>query len=179
MKHIVVASENPVKISAALDGFKRMFPDEEFTVEGVSVASGVPDQPMGDEETLLGAVNRADNAKSMKPGADYYIGLEGGLEERGDEMAAFAWMVVVSADGTVGKGRTSVFFLPPQITALIKEGKELAEADDIVFNRVNSKHQNGAVGILTHDTITRTSYYAEAVVLALIPFKNPELYDNQ
>ncbi|MEA2092741.1 MAG: DUF84 family protein, partial [Patescibacteria group bacterium] len=55
-------------------------------------------------------------------------------------------------------------------------GKELGEADDIVFQRNNSKQENGAVGILTGDVVDRTKCYTEAVILALIPFKNVNLY---
>jgi non-canonical (house-cleaning) NTP pyrophosphatase len=50
---------------------------------------------------------------------------------------------------------------------------ELGEADDVVFGRANSKQANGSIGLLTDDTITRTSYYVDAVVMALIPFKKP------
>ena len=76
----------------------------------------------------------------------------------------------------VGKGRSGTFFLPPKIAELIRQGKELGEADDIVFERTNSKQENGAVGILTDGVVDRTKYYTEAVVLALIPFKNERLY---
>ena len=48
----------------------------------VAVPSGVPDQPMGDEETKLGALNRACNARDCVCGrgeaADFFVGLEGG-----------------------------------------------------------------------------------------------------
>jgi non-canonical (house-cleaning) NTP pyrophosphatase len=91
------------------------------------------------------------------------------------EMEAYAWGVVKSKE-KYGKAKTGTFFLPKKIVALIKEGKELGEADDIVFKRYNSKQENGAVGILTGDVTDRTRYYVEAVVLALIPFKNPDLY---
>ena len=101
------------------------------------------------------------------------------IEEDGAEMRAFAWMVIRDKEGLIGKGKTGTFFLPPQIVELIKQGKELGEADDIVFNRKNSKHNSGAVGILTNDVIDRTKYYAEAVVLALIPFKNIQYYKKQ
>ena len=74
------------------------------------------------------------------------------------------------------KARTGTFFLPNELVKLIKDGKELGEADDIVFKRSNSKQENGAVGILTGDVIDRTKYYTEAVVLSLIPFKNIDLY---
>ena len=67
-------------------------------------------------------------------------------------------------------------FLPPKIVKLINEGLELGDADDIVFNKSNSKQENGAVGLLTNNIINRTSYYFEAVILALIPFKNEQFY---
>jgi len=34
------------------------------------------------------------------------------------------------------------------------------------------------VGILTDDAVDRAGYYTQAVVLALIPFKNPKLTFN-
>jgi len=66
--------------------------------------------------------------------------------------------------------------LPKEVSKLIDEGLELGEADDQVFQRQNSKQQNGAVGLLTQDIITRTTYYQEAIILALVPFINSELY---
>lgn len=176
MKKIVVASKNPIKIQATLEGFKRMFPDESFSVEGISVESGVDDQPSSDSETYQGAINRAVNASQALPDADYWVGLEGGIQKKNDEMESFAWMIVRGQDGQIGKGRTSTFFLPPRVAELINEGKELGEADDIVFGKTNSKQANGAVGLLTHDVVVRTDYYTEAIIFALIPFRNPELY---
>jgi len=67
MKKIVVASKNPVKIKASTLAFKQMFPEESFEVIGVQVPSFVPDQPMSDEDTYIGAVNRAENAKLKHP----------------------------------------------------------------------------------------------------------------
>jgi inosine/xanthosine triphosphatase len=176
MRKIIVASTNPVKVNAALAGFKAMFPDEQFEIEGVSAPSGVSDQPRSDTEAFQGAVNRTENVSKEKPDADFWISFEAGIEEVESEMEAFAWAVVKSNKGRIGKGKTGTFFLPPQITELIKQGKELGEADDIVFGRTNSKQSNGAIGLLTHDLLTRTTFYAEAAMLALIPFVNESLY---
>jgi non-canonical (house-cleaning) NTP pyrophosphatase len=63
---LIIASTNPVKVQSALHGFRLMFPDETFTTEGVSVPSGVSDQPMTDEETLQGALNRIGIKLSAK-----------------------------------------------------------------------------------------------------------------
>ena len=57
----------------------------------------------------------------------------------------------------------------------MRQGIELGHADDQVFGRSNSKQQNGSVGLLTGDVVDRTAYYVQAVILALIPFKNPTL----
>jgi len=173
---IIVASKNPIKINAALSGFNLMFPNVAFETEGISVSSNVSDQPMTDTETFAGAMNRVNNAASQITDADYWVGIEGGIEQKESEMEAFAWVVIKSKDGKFGKGRTGTFFLPPKIVDLIKEGKELGEADDIVFGRSNSKQSNGAVGLLTGDVKDRTSYYVDAVVFACIPFKNKELF---
>ena len=182
-KVVIVASKNPVKIEAALDGFSRMFPSLAFDVRGTSVPSGVPDQPFTDNETLQGALNRARNAREAEPNADYWIGLEGGVDgdKSGDgPIQSFAWIAVVDKgeDGSVErvcKARTSTYYLPEETAKLLRQGMELGHADDLVHGRTNSKQKSGSVGILTDDVLTRKSFYSQAVILALIPFKNTQL----
>jgi inosine/xanthosine triphosphatase len=174
-KKVIIASKNPVKINAVKQGFQRMFPKEQFEYKGLSVPSEVSDQPLSDEETLKGAKNRAANARKALPKADFWVGVEGGIESFDREMGALAWIVVYSNE-LEGKARTGTFFLPKKVVDLIHQGMELGDADDIVFGKSNSKQENGAVGLLTNNIMTRTSFYLEAVILALIPFKNPDLY---
>ena len=178
MINLVIASTNPVKIQAAVSGFQRLFPDSELNVIAISAPSGVAHQPLSDEETLRGALNRAANARAAHPSADYWIGIEGGVQPIGQEMTAFAW-IVVRSKATIGKGRTGTFFLPPAVVELIRQGKELGEADDVVFGRSNSKQDNGAVGLLTGNVIDRAHLYEQAMILALIPFKNEALYRQE
>jgi inosine/xanthosine triphosphatase len=178
MKKIVIASNNPVKIEATRQGFETMFPDEDFQIEALSAPSGVSDQPMSSEETMLGATNRARGARHKHPKADFWVGIEGGVEAQGDDLAAFAWVAILSAS-LAGKSRTGTFSLPPQVAKLIRQGKELGEADDIVFHQSNSKQANGAIGILTGDIIDRTALYKHAIILALVPFKSPDLFQQE
>jgi inosine/xanthosine triphosphatase len=172
--HLIIASTNPVKIQSALHGFRQMFPAETFTAEGISVPSGVSDQPMSDDETLQGALNRASNARAAHPTADYWVGIEGGCEEKHGELWTFAWVVILRGE-VIGKARTGAFMLPHEVATLVRSGVELGIADDRVFGRSNSKQSNGAVGLLTADLIDRQRYYEHAVILALIPFKNTAL----
>ena len=175
MMRVVIGSKNPVKIAAAQAAFEAAFPDETIDVQGVAVPSGVADQPFSDEETYLGAYNRSQAARLQMPSADFWVGIEGGVMLHGGEMSAFAWVAVT--DGRLrGKARSATFFLPPEVARLVRAGKELGEADDIVFGRTNSKQKEGAVGLLTHGIITRQHLYFQPVVLALIPFLNRPMY---
>lgn len=172
---IVVASNNPVKVAATLAGFKRMFPDQTFTAEGLSVPSGVADQPLTDEETLQGALNRAQNARIAVPDADFWVGLEGGVAPHKGALTTFAWIVVLGKDRQ-GQARSGTFFLPPAVTALVEQGMELGQANDQIFEQIHSKQKGGAIGILSGGALDRKELYAQAVVLALVPFLNEALY---
>ncbi|KAJ6443472.1 NTPase [Purpureocillium lavendulum] len=218
---VIVSSKNPVKIGAARQGFAQMFPGAGFDIRGLSVPSGVPDQPFSDQETLDGATNRANNARAAAPDADYWVGIEGGVDDgarhaddpqaaagagagagaareqgthhhqgsaagadgmtaaataaAGGPIESFAWVVVVGKDGRVGRARTAAYYLPEETAKLLREGMELGHADDLIHGRTNSKQHSGSVGILTDDAVDRAGYYTQAVVLALIPFKNPKL----
>jgi inosine/xanthosine triphosphatase len=178
MTTLVIASTNPVKVQAAANGFRRLFPDAALNVITIAVPAEVADQPLSDEETLRGALNRSRHAQRAHPQADYWIGIEGGIQSIGSEMTAFAWIVVRSME-MIGKARTGTFFLPPAVAGLVRQGKELGEADDIVFGRSNSKQENGAVGLLTGNVIDRVQLYEHAMILALIPFKNESIYEQQ
>jgi inosine/xanthosine triphosphatase len=173
---IVVASQNPVKIEAVRGAFESTFSGQTMTFRGVSAASGVADQPMGDAETLQGARNRAESAAASVPEAAYTVGVEGGCAVEDDhQLSVFAWVVVRARDGRTGISKTGVFYLPLEVAQLVADGMELGHADDVVFGRENSKQDTGSVGLLTGDVVTRRSYYQQAVVLALIPFLNPGL----
>ena len=175
MIKIAVASHNPVKIEAVRNGFLQMFPCEKLNIDPANVDSGISDQPLSDGAALKGAINRAENARSAVPGCDYWVGVEGGCDYLDGNMVAFAWIVVLSEQMS-GQARTALFQLPKSVQTLIEQGLELGDADDRVFGSHNSKQNSGAVGLLTGDVVTRTSLYQQAVILALIPFKNPSLY---
>lgn len=177
MKVIAVASENPVKVAATRGAFRRMFPTQELDLRPIAVESGVGAQPLSSAETLVGAERRARAIAERNPRADYWVGIEGGVEEGPDGMLAFAWVVVHSVGGS-GRARSASFLLPSRVTELIRQGRELGDANDLVFSRENSKQQEGAVGLLTGGAMDRRELYEQAVVLALIPFRREAMYAN-
>ncbi len=176
-KKVVVASLNPAKIKAVESAFTASFADQSFLFEGVSVPSGVPDQPMFDQETKQGALNRVHNAQQQITDADFYVGLEAGIE--GD--FTYAWMIIESnpMHGKVvrGESRSACLMLPPLVLEKVRQGKELGHVMDEVFATDNIKQKGGAIGLLTHHQLTRSSVYHQALILALIPFLNPDHFN--
>jgi inosine/xanthosine triphosphatase len=168
---LVIASQNPVKIEAARRGFARMFPRRAFHFHPVAVPSGVRPQPLSDAETLQGALNRVQHAAHLVPQADYWVGIEGGVEDYQGSMEAFAW-IVVSAPPLLGKSRTGTFSVPAEVAALVRQGQELATAVEEVYRHTQVKSTTGAVGVLTAGVIDRVQLYEHAMVLALIPFQH-------
>lgn len=174
---IVVGSDNPIKLTCTKEAFLEVFPDTNFSFKAVKVNSGVSDQPVGDNETYLGAKNRAVNVKSIIPQADFWIGIEGGIKKFNDQLYAFAWIYILN-DQLNGKSQTATFELPHEVQQVVNQGMELGHADDLLYNRKNSKHQNGIVGLLTNNIIDRRLYYKHAIILALIPFMHSDLFVN-
>ena len=95
---VAVGSANPCKVEAVRSAFEDLYSHADTSVRihvtSHNAPSGVSDQPYGDAETKLGAVNRAnaawEDAKTSVPDSvkelgktvpDFSVGLEGGVEE--------------------------------------------------------------------------------------------------
>ena len=172
---IVVASRNPVKIGATEQAFATLFPGATLEMLSADVDSGVSDQPKSDEETRVGSRNRAMAASDALPEADYWVGLEGGVEVIDEQLMAFAWMAIKGRNGKIGEARSATLPLPPAVKDLVDSGMELGDANDKVFSTINSKQGGGAYGLLTNGLYTRESIYTQTLIIALTPFVN-ELY---
>lgn len=153
-----------------------MFPDFEFEFAGVAAPSGVSDQPMSSAETRLGAANRARAARESAPEADYWIGLEGGAEQDESGMQVFGWVCVLARSGEIGAARSASFYLPGKIAELVRGGLELGDADAAFFQRENFKQAEGTAGVLTGGAVDRAEQFVQAVVFALVSFRNPDWY---
>lgn len=171
MQTVMVASTNPAKIAAVRDAFTLVFPEQAFTVEGIAALSGVRDQPLTCDETLLGAKNRVRHCREQCPNADFIVGLEAGI----DEKFTFAWMVI-EHQGKMSESRSASLPLPPLALEKIHQGMELGDIMDEMFNQQNVKQKGGAIAMLTNHLLTRSSVYQQALILALIPFIKPELF---
>eukprot|EP01029_Cantina_marsupialis_P019956 TRINITY_DN464_c0_g1_i1.p2 TRINITY_DN464_c0_g1~~TRINITY_DN464_c0_g1_i1.p2 ORF type:complete len:183 (-),score=44.22 TRINITY_DN464_c0_g1_i1:214-762(-) len=182
MQTVAIGSKNIAKVKAVKNAFESVFEGQKFDFIPLPVESNVNDQPIGDEETKRGALQRANNVfaafrKEFGTSPDFSIGLEGGITSlETPTTECFAWMAILGGDGKkCGFSRTSSFVLPAKIVSLIRDdGLDLGTADSKVFG--NASKKLGSVGTLTRGVIDRGDYYTQAMILALIPFLHPELY---
>lgn len=174
---VAVGSTNPSKITAVRSVVQRIWTGAE--VVGAEVDSGVSINPMSDEEAILGATNRARRARQQRS-ADIGIGLEGYTVDMAQGMFVAAWVVAVGGDEnaqeTVGYGSSGRLYLPEAVAREVRTGQELGPLVDRMSNQRNTKHHQGAVGILTRGLLPRTEALQTGVLYALARFISPEYY---
>jgi inosine/xanthosine triphosphatase len=168
-----VGSRNPAKLEAVHRALARLAPG--CAVESVDVPSGVAAQPFGDEQTRAGAMARA-RAALHATGADIAFGLEGGVIYEGDAPWLVSWVAAVGSDGRTGEASGLRMPLPRAAAARLREGAELGDVIDELFDVHLSKQQAGAIGLLTEGFVSRTDAFADLVAMACAPFLRRDLY---
>jgi inosine/xanthosine triphosphatase len=173
---VAVGSLNPVKVGSARMALERAGFD--FTLQGVAVPSGVAEQPLGVEECVRGARQRARNARAAL-GATWGVGMEGGVEFDG---AGNAWLIGVVAIVTPEResvARGGQLLLPPRVAARMRAGDELGPVMDELLGTSNIKQGLGAIGYLTGGLITREAAFFDCFSRALGPLLHPALYHEE
>ena len=167
MHHVVSATTNPAKIRAILHAFNEIFGKGSCHIEPLSVDSGVPEQPLGSEETRAGARNRVFNARKERPDADFWVAIEAGI----DEDSTFSWVVIENKEQR-GEARSATLPLPAAILAKVRAGEALGPVMSHYTGIDEIGRKEGAIGVFTAGKLTRASVYHQAVILALSPFHN-------
>lgn len=170
---VAVGSTNPVKVAAVRQIFEQAFPG--IRTISLDVPSGVPDQPLGEEETLRGAVARA-RAALESGGADFGAGIEAGVVLEGERAWMMGYTAIAARDGTVSWSRGIQFLLPPAVAEAVRAGREVGPVMDEVSGIHEIKKKGGTVGFLTEGLLDRTSALAMMVAAALPPHLHPDLY---
>ena len=173
---IVCGSTNPSKLEPVRTVFSTLEPV--LTVIGRNVPSRVPDQPVGWEETVRGARNRARGALEVD-GALYGVGLEGGFVENADGAWLLSIAVVAHRDGLEGLACGGWLQLPRLVADRVRGGEELSAVIDALAGESGTKTRGGAIGFLTLGRYSRSRMWVGALELALAPFVRAELYGDR
>lgn len=156
MNKCYLGSQNNVK----LDAVKEVLSD--FEVIGLSVDSKVSKQPLSDEETIQGALNRALSL----PKDGLRIGLEAGVHIHNDKLFLVNWGVLIDFDYNVYYAGGTRIPLDEFIKdKLFREKKELAEVMDEYLNTSGIKFKEGAIGYFTNNYVKRKDIFIHIVKL--------------
>jgi inosine/xanthosine triphosphatase len=171
---VIVGSQNPVKLNATRNVLDKIYPQLE--IEAREVDSGVPDQPIGLEITIQGAINRAKNA--FKEGVDLSVGIESGLLEVPHSITGYLdlqWCAIYDGAKTT-LGVSAGFEYPPLVIEQVLNGMEVGDVMDQVTGVDRLGQKTGAVSHLSRGLLDRTGNTEQCVLMAMIPRMNEKFY---
>jgi len=155
---------------------------ERFVIDSLvphKVDSGIVDQPMSMEETILWASNRAKNAYAQSP-CDFAIWMESGLMPSVQANTGYvACEVAVIRDGEKKYiGIWGGIEYPKAVTdRIVNHGEDLNTAFlNAWFSEEFAGDKNGIMGFLTDNRITRKDYPKQVIIYALTQLHNKDLY---
>lgn len=173
MMKINVGTHNPVKVRATRNVLEKIYTTVD--VEGIEVDSGVSDQPIGLDETIQGAMNRARNAFI---GVDLSVGIESGLLAVPHSITGYLdlqWCAIYDGERTT-LGVSAGFEYPPAVVEEVLKGQEVGDVMDRVTGVEKLGQKTGAVSILTKGLLNRTENTEQCVLMAMIPRMNLGVY---
>lgn len=173
---VAVGSTNKTKITPVQEIFSHHFKD--VLVVSVAVKSGVKEQPMSNEEMFQGAFNRAKRAIKKVKGADFGVGIEGGLHKYSYGWFERSTIVVIDKKGDIGIGSSGGLALPDSVMNRIHAGENLEQAIDALFGTKKIGQGIGMFGVMTKGIVTRAEGIKHGVAFAVARFLHTNLYKS-
>lgn len=182
---VCVGSLNPTKLNAVKIAFEKYFTD--FEIFKIKADSRVPNQPIGMESILKGAKNRAEyaisyllNEKQIKTNI-FGIGIEAGLVKVPyikTNYMDFQFCMIMDENRNITLGSGIAFEYPQSVIneILSNQNIEIGTVIGKLANNMNLKNEAGAISFLSKNVIVRTEILTQAVICALLPRINKELF---
>lgn len=164
MMLVAIGTKNRAKTAAIKNIVNSFFKDVQF--EQFAVPSEVSEQPLSNDETRQGAINRATNTLKVS-NADLSFGLEGGVCEIDGVMYCCNWGAIALRDGTIISSSGAQFMLPEEIANELRNGKELGPVMDAFTKQHDTRSSSGAVGVFTAGLVDRTEMFEHIVKLLI------------
>lgn len=195
-----VGSENRAKLEAVGMALRALAASEAeglaISVLAVDVASGVPEQPIGIEQIVEGARQRARAALASGPCA-LAVGIEDGLASLGGLGADNIGCAWVTDGEREAHGFSAAFAYPSRcLEPALREQAPIGTLFDALWQRhrdrerprrspgaadaqagAESGRREGNIGKLSGGRLSRSAYGSQAVLCALVPFLHVDLYD--
>lgn len=168
---IGIGTNNPAKTSAVKRLCHIHFQDA--FISEYKAQSLVSEQPLSDEETILGAKNRAAHVLELSD-VQLAFGLEGGVKDLNGQMYICNWGALALRDGTFFVAGGAQIPLPEEVANSIREGFELGPIMDAYTKRVGISHSEGAVGVFTNGLLNRQKMFEHIVTMLIGQYKRSQ-----
>jgi inosine/xanthosine triphosphatase len=174
---VAVGTSNPVKVRAVENVFSKFF---SVTVVMKRVPSKAPPQPIGLDVTIEGAISRARGALEAAHEAELGVGIEAGIIPIPKTISGYMdqqFAAIVDRSGRVTLGGGPSFEYPRFLVKRVLE--ERIEVNNVMVELTGEPfigHKEGAIGYFSKGSLNRTALTELAVLMALIPRLNADLY---
>ncbi len=194
VRRVRVGTMNAPKLEAVRAAFAAFAP--QVQIDGIAVASGVSDQPVGFEEIIRGARNRASLAAASSE-CDFGVGIEDGLvalpiPDSGSNPHMNIGCAAVTDGQRTAIGFSSAFAYPAACSVpAVRERAPIGDLFDQLWRQrgaagsasanrdgtdVPSAITTGNIGRLSDGVLPRSEYARHGVLCALVAFLQPDLY---
>ncbi|WP_113927640.1 DUF84 family protein [Bacillus sp. P14.5] len=160
---IGIGTKNKAKVEAVKGGFSELL-TEGIDFESYKTESGVSEQPFSDEETIQGAVNRAEAVLKMSKGS-IGIGLEGGVVQTDYGLFLCNWGALAERGKKPIIAGGARILLPETIANRVLNGEELGPVMDDYCQSEGIRQHEGAMGIFTNGAVNRDEMFKHTVKL--------------
>lgn len=164
---IIVCSKNKAKNSAVESVIKDYI--QEFEIISLETNSNVSETPIGDEEGILGCLNRIKDALTQNDNGNLYVAMEGILDKNKYGSFLCGWTVIYNKDlDEYYYGCSAKIKIPDEI---IKNTTKDERLSNVVAQFIGSTDKEvsllGTNGMLTHGAYTRTDEFIDSVLCAI------------
>jgi len=171
---VVVGTTSALKVRAVAEALQTLglWAD----IVPCEVESWVSIQPRGEHEIQSGAHTRVNNAVLLKPGADFYIGIESGLIEKN------AWWFDIPC--VYIRARTTGYELPvfggpfPIPDWMVRRALERKTDLGEIIKELTGDNEKDAQSYLSNGVITREQGIIQTVCSAFAPLLNSTRYQE-
>jgi len=153
---------------AKLDIVKSLL-GENYNVIPTNVDSGVTNQPLDENTTIQGTINRAKSAIKPDEVYKFSVGLEGGLVKINGLYYLVCVTALIDCFGNVYVGISRKLPLPKEVSNEVKSGKQFGE----VIRRFMKDTKETSPSFIEHiqELIDRKKSFSEALNSALLIYK--------
>ena len=176
MVYICVGTLNKCKIEGIKRAFLRFYGT--VNIKAFNVDSGVPLQPIGLNQIFLGAKNRAMQAILKDNECVFGIGVVAGIFEVQGNYFDVQVAAIADRDKYITYGLSPSFPIPKLFSEKLLKGEEpeLESIVDSYYGTKNIGEEGGFIKLLTRSVVTREDLTYYAVIMALVPRLNTQLY---